>query len=125
MGKGFFDKLVKKMQTGEDVQTVLNAYCTYLGHRNILNQEQTDAFLMKALEIGKPEQAFDMIKFHAELMVHPHHRVLSSYLDHFVALGDYAKLKALFDVTKGRFLLDRPANFNATIIEWATKAGDK
>lgn len=66
-----------------------------------------------------------MIKYHAELMVHPHHSVLQKYLDFFVKQGDYNKLKAYFEVTKGRFLLDRPAELNATIIDKAFAEGDK
>lgn len=66
-----------------------------------------------------------MLKFHAELMVHPHNRVVSKYLNFFTATNDYAKIKAFFEVTKGRFLLDRPWNLNATIIEHAFAANDK
>lgn len=125
LGAGTFEKLIKRMQSAEDVKTVLNAYCNYIGHRNVLKQTLTDNYLLKALEIGAPEQALDMFKFHAELMVHPHNRVVSKYLDFFTATGDYAKIKAFFEVTKGRFLLDRPWNLNATIIEHAFAANDK
>jgi hypothetical protein len=66
-----------------------------------------------------------MIKFHAELMVHPHSSVISRYLAYFVEKGDYAKLKAFFAVVKGKFLLDRPADLHATIIDKAFEMGDK
>jgi len=66
-----------------------------------------------------------MINFHAELMVHPHNRVISKYLDFFTASNNYAKIKAFFEVTKGKFLLDRPFNLNSTIIEHAFAADDK
>lgn len=52
LGGNLFEKMVKKMETPDDVKIVLNAYCTYLGHRNVLKQTQTDAYLLKALEIG-------------------------------------------------------------------------
>ena len=104
---------------------MLNAYCNYLGHRNVLKQAQTDDYLLKALEIGQPEAAFDMLKFHAELMVHPHQSVISQYLAHFVEKGDYQKLKAFYEAIRGKFLLDRPSNLNATIIEKAFAAADK
>jgi hypothetical protein len=38
LGKSYFEGMVKKMKSGDDVQTVLIAYYTYLGHRNIVNQ---------------------------------------------------------------------------------------
>lgn len=38
---------------------------------------------------------------------------------------DYDQLKAFFEVTKGRFLLMRPADLNRTVIEKAYAAGDK
>jgi hypothetical protein len=113
------------METPDDVKTVLNAYCNYVGHRNVLKQALTDAYLLKALEIGAPENALDMFKFHAELMVHPHNRVVSKYLDFFTATNNYAKIKAFFEVTRGKFLLDRPFNLNATIIEHAFASKDK
>lgn len=125
MGGTLFEKMVKRMQTHEDVKTVLSAYCNYLGHRNVLKQTHTDEFLLKALEIGHPEAAFDMLKFHAELMVHPHNSVISQYLAYFVEKADYAKLKAFYDAIKGKFLLDRPADLNGTIIDKAFAANDK
>ena len=91
----------------------------------MLKQALTDAYLLKALEIGAPENALDMFKFHAELMIHPHNRVVSKYLDFFTATNNYAKIKAFFEVTKGKFLLDRPFNLNATIIEHAFASKDK
>ena len=39
--------------------------------------------------------------------------------------NDYEKLKAFFDVTKGRYLLQRPPTLNKTVIEKAYEAGDK
>ena len=42
-----------------------------------------------------------------------------------MSTGDYKKIKAFFDATKGRYLLDRPANLNETIIDKAYAAGDK
>ena len=96
IGKNTFEQLVTKMQTAEDVKTVLGAYCTIIGHRNLLPQTHTDMFLNKALQIQAPQAAFDMIKFHEQLMVHPHHRVIARYLDHFVNGGDYSQLKAFF-----------------------------
>lgn len=42
-----------------------------------------------------------------------------------MSTGNYKKLKAFFEATKGRYLLDRPANLNATIIDKAYEAGDK
>lgn len=55
LGAGTFEKLIKNMKTSDDVKTVLNAYCNYIGHRNVLKQALTDAYLLKALEIGAPE----------------------------------------------------------------------
>jgi len=42
-----------------------------------------------------------------------------------VQSGDYDKLKAFFEATKGRYLLQRPSNLNRTVIEKAYEAGDK
>ena len=39
--------------------------------------------------------------------------------------GEYESLKAFFDVTKGRFFLQRPSDLNRTVIERAYEAGDK
>ena len=36
LGAGTFEKLVKRMESADDVKTVLNAYCNYVGHRNVL-----------------------------------------------------------------------------------------
>ena len=36
LGAGTFEKLVKRMESADDVKTVLNAYCNYIGHRNVL-----------------------------------------------------------------------------------------
>lgn len=66
-----------------------------------------------------------MLRFHAELMVHPHQQIIAQYLDYFVKKGDYKLTKNFFEVTKGKYMLDRPANLNATFIDHAYKAGDK
>ena len=39
--------------------------------------------------------------------------------------NDYEKLKAFFNVTKGRYFLNRPDDLNKTVIEKAYEAGDK
>jgi len=38
---------------------------------------------------------------------------------------DYEQLKAFFEVTKGRFFLQRPQNLNRMVIERAFEADDK
>ena len=73
--RAFFDKMVSKMKTEEDVKTVLDAYCNYLGHRNLISQIAIDAYLLKALEIGHPEATFEF-KNHAELVAHPSEAVM-------------------------------------------------
>ena len=64
------------MSTEEDVKTVLDAYCNYLGHRNLISQRAIDNYLLKALAIGHPEASFELIKYHAELVAHPSQPVM-------------------------------------------------
>ena len=71
----------------------------------------------------QPELAYDLLKYHAELLIHPSPRVVRSFFTH--AKVDYEKLKAFFEVTKGRYFLQRPLNLNRTVIEQAFEAGDK
>ena len=75
--------MVKKVESEADYEVVKDAYYQYLGNRNLLDQKQIDEFLMKALDIGKPELAFELIKNHAELLSHPNPNVLQAFLDHF------------------------------------------
>lgn len=55
LGTALFKKMVNKMHSQDDVKAVLDAYCNIVGHRNILKQSQTDAYLLRALELGFPE----------------------------------------------------------------------
>ena len=50
---------------------------------------------------------------------------MRSYLSAIVKQDDYDKLKAFFDVTKNRFMLQRPMSLHKTVIEKAYEAGDK
>ena len=44
---------------------------------------------MKALELGKPELAFDLLKKHAELLYHPGKDVINSYLTYLRDQEDF------------------------------------
>ena len=80
---------------------------------------------MKAVEIGKPELAYDVLKNHAELLTHPTEEVIGAFLNHAKQQEGFDSLKGLFDATKGRYLLKRPAGFHSAIINRAFEAGDK
>ena len=113
------------VQTEEDYTALLDAFYNYVGHRNTFPQNSTDNLLKKALHLKKPELAFPLIGAHAELLMHPNGRVIRSFMKAIVQENDYDKLKAFFEVTKGRYFLKRPDNLNKTIIEKAFEAGDK
>ena len=80
---------------------------------------------MKALEIGKPELAFELIQNHAELLSHPTPTVLGAFLDHYKQQDGFEPLKEFFNVTKKRPFLQRPIGFYCTMINRAFEAGDK
>ena len=80
---------------------------------------------MKALELGKPELSFELLRNHAELLYHPGKSVINSYLDYFRELEDFEPLKEFFKATKSRYMIQRPVGFHCTVIHKAFAAGDK
>lgn len=69
--KANFANMIKKAQTGEDIETLKDAYFNFLGHRNIIPQTTLDKLMMKGLEVEEPEKLFDFIKYHSQLLYHP------------------------------------------------------
>ena len=57
---------------------------------------------MKALELGKPDLSFELLRNHAELLYHPGKSVISSYLDYFREQEDFEPLKEFFKAIKMR-----------------------
>ena len=68
--------MVSKVKSEDDYLIMKDAYYQYLGNRNIMKENFMDQLLLKALEIGKPELAFDLIENHAELLIHPKRSVM-------------------------------------------------
>ena len=123
----FEDVMNHHVKTEEDYEALLVAFYNYVGHRNTFPQNSTDDLLKKALKMEKPELAFILIENHAELLIHPQAKIMRSFLNMILheQTFNYDKLKSFFAVTKGKYLLQRPANLNRTVIEKAHEAGDK
>ena len=77
------------------------------------------------MQLGKPELAYDLIGNHAELLIHPSAKLVKTFFKAVSRSGEYEELKAFFDVTKGRWFLQRPIDLNRTVLERASEAGDK
>ena len=120
-----FTKMLNKVKTEEEYNIVKDAHYQWIGNRNFLKQAQTDEYIMKALQLGKPELAFDTISNHAELLTHPSEEVIGAFLDHFKQQDGFDSLKEFFNMTKGKYFLKRPVGFHTTIINEAFEAGDK
>jgi len=117
--RNFEDILQHHVRTDEDYNAMKIAFYNYLGHRNTFPQTSTDDFLSKALTLHKPALAFELIGNHAELLIHPNAKLMRSFLAVILETKDYSQLKAFFEVTKGRYMLQRPANLNRLVIEQA------
>ena len=103
--KNNFTKMVKRVQSEEDFLVCKDAIYQYIGHRNTLDHSSVDLLLMKALELGKPELSFELLRNHAELLYHPRQSVISSYLDYFRDQEDFEPLKQFFIATKSRYMI--------------------
>ena len=123
--RNFEDIMNHHVKTEEDYQDLVGAFYNYLGHRNTFPQTVTDTLLLKALKMDKPELAYELLGHHAELLIHPKASIIRQFFKHVAKSGDYDRLKAFFEVTKGRYLLQRPQDLNKTVIEKAYEAGDK
>lgn len=55
--------------------------------------------------MDKPELAYELLGHHAELLIHPKASVIRSFFKYVAKDGDYDRLKAFFEVTKGRYFL--------------------
>lgn len=78
-----FQSMVERIQSEEDVKTVLYAQVNYIGHRNLLQHSLIDRFMLKALEVGHPDLMLDNFLYHKELLYHPHPRVTQKYFEHY------------------------------------------
>ena len=87
--RNFEDVLNKYVKSEEDYEQLLAAFYNYLGHRNTFPQKTTDALLNKALQLQKPELAYPLIGYHAELLIHPHFKVMQRFMNKVVAAEDY------------------------------------
>ena len=47
-----FDSMIDKIKTQEDILVLKDAYCNYLGHRNLIQLVTIDKLMIKALEVG-------------------------------------------------------------------------
>ena len=103
--RNFEDVMTHYVKTEDDYEHLLGAFYNYLGHRNTFPQLSTDALLKKALALNKPELAYPLIGNHAELLIHPHPKLLKSFFKVVLRTKEYDQLKAFFDVTKGRYML--------------------
>ncbi len=99
-----FRRMVEKMKTPTDVVSLVNAYANYLGHRNVLPHSYVDQMLLKAIEVGNPEGALEIIRLHTELSYHPSAQVVEAYFKHFKKAG-YEKFKLFFSAVRGNYLL--------------------
>jgi len=50
--KANFEAMVQRAKTKEDLTVLKDAYCNFLGHRNLVPQKTLDKMMLKALEIG-------------------------------------------------------------------------
>ena len=123
--RNFEDVLRDHVHTEQDYKDLLGAFYNYQGHRNTFPQTSTDNLLRKALELEQPSLAYELIGNHAELMIHPHPKLIRSFFRAVLEQNDYEKMKEFFETTKGRYFLNRPSNLNKTVIEMAYEAGDK
>ena len=76
-----FKNMVEKANSENDVKTLLEAQVNYIGHRNILPSGYVDKMMLKALELGYPEQVLDVLSMHEELVYHPNQTVIKAYAD--------------------------------------------
>ena len=112
MPKENYTSMIRKAKTAGDVEVLKDAYFNFLGHRNLLPQTTLDKLMMKALEVQQPTLMFDFVKFHSELLYHPHPRVTQAYTEHFVEQG-YDALKAWYEqAMRGRYMLQHPDGFH-------------
>ena len=103
--KSSFTKMVKRVESEDDFLVCKDAIYQYIGHRNTIDHSSIDLLLMKALQLGKPELSFELIRNHAELLYHPGIGVISSYLEYFRDQEDFEPLKEFFKTTKSRYML--------------------
>ncbi len=122
--KANFEAMVERAKTDQDLTILKDAYCNYLGHRNLVPQKTLDKMMLKALEIGKPATMFDVFKYHSELLYHPHPHVTKKYLQSCEAAG-YDVVKQFFASIKGRYMLQRSSGLHEAIIAAAFANGDK
>ena len=120
-----FAKMVQRIETPDDVETIKDVYVQYLGHRNLLPQKYIDTFMTKAVEVGGHERMFEFLKHHAELLYHPSPAVVDLYLQTVSSQGYDALKKFFYEVIKGRYMLSRATGYHKMIIEAASAKGDK
>ena len=77
--RNFDDVMKNHVHTEEDYEQLLGAFYDYQGHKNTFPQKSTDALLEKALSLGKPELAFDLIGYHQELLIHPTPKIVKAF----------------------------------------------
>lgn len=115
--KANFESMVRKAQSPEDIQTLIDAYMNFLGHRNLIPQTIIDKLMLKAIEVDGADKTFDFMKHHAELLYHPSPSVIQAFTDHLAQKG-YESLKTWFQsAIKGRYLMVHPEGWHQFMID--------
>lgn len=55
MPQNNFSAMIERMKTASDIEVLKDAYCNFLGHRNLIPQTTLDKFMLKALEIDQAD----------------------------------------------------------------------
>ena len=71
LSKVNYRKMVGKMETEEDVDTMFDAYVQYIAHKNLLPHHMVDSMLVKSAELGYASKLNEMWKLHRYLLYWP------------------------------------------------------
>ena len=72
--------MIDCIETEKDFQDVNDAIYQYIGHRRTIPVKYVDKLLLKALEdLKQPELAYDILNYHAELLIHPSDFIMRTY----------------------------------------------
>jgi len=89
IGPTHLSNMIDLIKNEEDLDTVIEAYYNFKGHKTIFSNKIVDKLVNSSIEISKPEKVFDILNFHHYLLYYPHTRTINLLLDSILSTQNH------------------------------------
>jgi len=103
------------VKTEEDMDTVIEAYYNFKGHKTDFSNRIVDKLIVTAVRLEKPEKIFDILNYHNYLLYYPHTKTVNIVLNQLITSNDIGMLNTFLGIIKTRKLIRVDQSFVNTL----------